>query len=130
MIKKLFQKLFVASVMAVTPMTYQQGWEKANKEGGDLIVEVGATWCPGCHNLQKRLERLDVNYAYVDAETDPPKVVAPLMRDAPTTIPQLIRFRKVDGEWTRKVKIGDFIEPAMPSEQTPSGDNQLKEWLK
>ncbi len=100
----LFSMLAVAAT--VTLYDYQTAYNKAIKNDQPLVVLVGADWCSGCIKMKEQtIPELhnngtfdNVQFAIVDVESEY-ETAQKLLRGQ--SIPQLIKFEKVDGVWKR-----------------------------
>jgi thioredoxin-like negative regulator of GroEL len=99
------------ALLATSASTYQDAYDRADKEGKPLLVLVGADWCPGCRTMKNEmipeLKRdgglSQVVFANVNTDQKP-ALSRRLLRG--TSIPQLVLFTRTGRGWRRSQLTG------------------------
>jgi len=92
------------ALLSLGQMDYDAARLDSDANGKPLVVVVSATWCGPCQKLKGTIKQLQsekelegINYTTVEIEEPVGRALA-----SGTSIPQIVIFQKVDGEWTRE----------------------------
>lgn len=107
MISKLFA--VAAIVLFAAPLTfdsYEAAKAKSDITKENLIVVIGASWCPPCRKMHKEIEAnasayKGVNLAFVDYDSAWGKRLY-----KGSSVPAIIKFKWNGKSWDREVKVG------------------------
>ncbi|GIW97596.1 MAG: hypothetical protein KatS3mg111_0929 [Pirellulaceae bacterium] len=111
MVRMAILLLSVMGTQGQEELKYEAAFEKADRENKPLMIVVGASWCPACQILKRetiatmhrRGELEDVVITMVDRDQRP-ELAEKLMRGQ--TLPQVIVYKKSDGQWKRFSVVG------------------------
>lgn len=80
---------------------YKEAYERAMASGKDLVVMVGASWCPPCRRAKALIADTPnggVEYAYIDYDREKVQALRVMAGGRPG-IPHLAIWSKRSGEW-------------------------------
>lgn len=78
-------------------------YKEAVANGTDqVVVLIGASWCPPCRAQREEMNKLGVEFCYLDVDKD--KLAGELATQG--SVPELQVWRKVGGKWVRGVYVG------------------------
>ena len=84
-----------------------------------VVVLIGASWCPPCRAQREEMNKLGVEFCYLDVDKD--KLAGELSTQG--SVPELLVWMKVGGKWERRVYVGkqptQFLKGLCKDRRTP-----------